>query len=249
MPDEREDIYDDRPNCQKNDPTYLHKCQLDPLDLDPFIYDKYFLIEDLEGSNEFLIYDQNIEEYIGIYGNMCDLYLLTKYNPCPVLGEDPTKGWELPPIKIKGVFEATRETMKYGQFGRNTEDELIEITLHIGRTKKEIKKQLAEYDIIELDSSGEVDEEGLTRLGRQRLELQEGDIIRLYYNNIFYQIDGIKTEPEGIHLMRKLLYTCHCRPILVTNETLGYIQDTEAQENIIAENHINIDNAAERLIF
>ena len=249
MPEDREDIYDDRPVCRKNETDHLHNCQINPLDIDPFEYDKYFLIEDTDGTNESIMYDQNLEEYIGIYGNRCDIYLMTKYNPCPVFGEDPLKGWELPPIKVKGMFDPTRETMKYGTFGRNTEDEFVEITFHIGRTNREIARQLAEFGIIDLDSGGGVDEEGLTRLGRQRLELQEGDVVRMYHNNIHYIIDGIKREPESMHLLRKYIYICHCRPIIVSGETLGSIQNTEIQDNIIEQNSLNIDNEAERLIF
>ena len=244
------DRTDNRPDCNGNSYDYLHRCQIEnPLIDDPFFYDRYFLIEDPDGDNESRMFDDHIEQYVGLYGNMTDVYIVSSYNPCPVFGEDPSKGWELPPLRAKAIFDPTRETMKYGTYGRNTEDEMIELHFHIGQVKREIEKQLLEYGIIEADDSGIIDYDGLNQYQRHRLELQEGDVIRLYYNNLHYIIDGIKREPEYMHLMRKYVYTCTCRPILVTGEKLGHIQDTEIQENIIERNSAEIDNAVDRLIF
>jgi len=239
---------DNRPDCDKNSIDYLHECQLDVNNIDPFYYEQFFNLEDDDPSYDIKQIDDMLFEYFGIHGNKTDIYLVTKYNPNPFFGEDPNQAWELPPIQAKGIFTPTNETMTYGEFGRNTQSEELLIEFHKSTIKNAIKEQLLEYGLIEdLDSLD--DDLSRDKFERHRLNLQEGDVIRMYYNNIHYIIDGIKEEPDYQPLLKKFIYSCTCRPILVSGENIGSIQPTTKQDAIVEENNLEVDTEANKIIF
>ena len=239
---------DGRPDCSSSGVDYQHQCQIDTPYDNPFYYDCFFNLEDNEDIYDVKIIDDMMFEYFGIHGNKIDIYLVTKYDPDPVFGEDPTTSWELPPIQAKAMMDPSAEVMKYGEFGRNTEDEELTIYLHKTSVKVAIRNLLEAYCLVD-NADSLTDEELLDKYERYRLELQEKDVIRLYYNNIHYIIDGIKEEPDYQPLLRKYIYACTCRPILVSSEGLGSIQPTTEQDRMIEQNNLTVESEGNRILF
>jgi len=94
-----------------------------------------------------------------------------------------------------------------------------------------------------------IDEEVMTKFERNRLDLQEGDIIRLHFNNIHYEIDGIKLEPEFQHHLWKYVYEVHARPRLVSAEELGEMQGVTDADAIREQHEYEIQVEADKIVF
>jgi hypothetical protein len=92
-------------------------------------------------------------------------------------------------------------------------------------------------------------EEEIEKEIRWRKELQEGDVIRTDFNNIHYEIDGIKTEPEFTFWLNKFIYQVHARPRLVAGEDLGDMQDVTDAETIRQQNDMEISIESEKILF
>jgi len=94
-----------------------------------------------------------------------------------------------------------------------------------------------------------LDEASLTKAERNRLDLQEGDIIRLHFNNVHYEIDGIKEEPEFQHHLYKYVYEVHARPRLVSAEELGDMQGVTDADAIREQHEHEIETEADVILF
>ena len=210
---------------------------------DPSYYRDPFGFTKLDTDYESTLQDDNYGEYIQIYGKHFDVYLCTTYNPKPVFGEDPIKSYGIEPFVAYGMFDETAETMIFGSWDKNTEQEEITIFFHKTTVKNSIKKVLVDNGIIDDE------EEYSDPLIRHRLELQEGDMLRLEFNNIFYEIDGIKQEPEFQHHLAKYIYRVHARPRLVAAEDLGVMQDVTNHEQITQNNFDELKTESDKIVY
>lgn len=224
----------------------MAKRNFDPTD--PNYYRQFFGFTQEESSCESQIQDDIYGEYIQIYGNPIDVYLMTDYQPKYIFGEDPLKKYEVSSFIAYGIFDPTAEVLTIGQWDKNTENEEIVIYLHKTTVKNSIREKLIEEGFI-TDVETLEDETDITILERHRRELQEGDIFRLHFNNIFYEIDGIKLEPEYQHLLYKYIYEVHARPRLVSGEELGSMQDVTRADEIREENERQITEESNKIIF
>jgi len=215
---------------------------------DPLYYDQFFGLSKETSPCEATFQDNIFGEYIAMYGKPIDIYLCSHYDPIPVFGEDPVKRYEVAPFTAKGMWDLTAEKLSIGSFDKTAEQETILITLHKTTVRDSIKTSLLNAGLI-LEDETIPDESGWSKYERHRRELQEGDIIRLHFNNIHYEIDGIKEEPEYQPLMSKYIYQVYAKPRLVSGEELGVMQPvTDAVENQINNaNEIQIE--ADKILF
>lgn len=215
---------------------------------DPSYYRPFFGFSHEETEYEALWQDCNYGEFIQIYGHHFDVYLCTQYQPKYVFGEDPLKRYETSSFIAYGIFDLTPELMDFGSWEKLAEQEEITIYFHKTTVRRSIRSKLLEEGII-TDVDTFEDEEDLTNLERHRRDLQEGDIIKLFFNNIFYEIDGIKEEPEFQHHLWKYVYEVHARPRLVSGEELGEMQDVTRADEIREEHEDAIDEGANKIVF
>jgi hypothetical protein len=215
---------------------------------DPSYYKRFFGFDEENTPYEALYQDDHYGEYIQVYGHHFDVYLMTSFNPDMIFGEDPVKKYESPSFLANGIWELTPEKLQMGKWEQNTENESIIVYMHRTTVKESIKKNLSENgfidDIVTID-----DDLDKTKLERHRLELQEGDIIKSYFNNIHYEIDGIKLEPEYQHHLYKYVYEIHAKPRLVSGENLGEMQPVTDAEEIRMENVDAIVTESNKLLF
>jgi len=188
------------------------------------------------------------KDYIDLYGHTCDLYIMTKYDPENVWGEDPLKEYALPAIPIKCIWDQPPETQSFGSHGKISDEDEIIMYAHISTSRELIKDQLVENGYI-VDDSTIFSLEDRTKQERHRIDIQEGDIIRTIYNNIHYEISGIKTAPSYQHLNYKFFYEIHARPRLVSSEGLGYIQPVTDNDEIINKHEEEIDTESNKILF
>jgi len=210
---------------------------------DPSYYKSFFGLDAENTPYEAELQDCNYGEFIQIYGHRCDIYLCSQYNPSPVFGEDPVKEYKYAPFLANGIWDLTTETLNMGQFGKNTDQESVIIYFHKNTVKTSIRKILNDEGFL-----GE-DEEPTSKYDRHRLELQEGDIFRMYFNNIFYEIDGIKEEPEYQHHLWKYVYEVHARPRLISAEDLGDMQPVTDSDEIRNEHEEDLQIEADKILF
>jgi len=215
---------------------------------DPTYYKQFFGFDAENSSCEANLQDDVYGEYIQIYGHRFDVYLCSTYDPIPVFGEDPSKRYEILPFLGNGIWDVTPETLNMGSFGKNTDQESLVAWFHKTTINASIKKALLDAGLIS-DDDTIVDESGLSKYDLHRRELQSGDIIKMHFNNIYYEIDGVKQEPEFQHHLAKYVYEVHAKPRLVSGEELGTMQTvTDATE--IREDHENeIQIEADKILF
>jgi hypothetical protein len=219
---------------------------LDPKD--PSYYKQFFGYDEENTPYEADYQDCIYGEYIQIYGHAFDVYLCSTYDPIPVFGEDPVKRYTYEPFLANGMWDVTPETLVMGQFGKNTDQESVIIWFHKTTVKESIKATLIAEGVIDASETVE-DESGFTKYDRHRRELQEGDIIRMRFNNIHYEIDGVKEEPEFQHHLYKYVYEVHARPRLVSAEELGEMQPVTEADEIRIEHETEIQIEADKILF
>lgn len=214
---------------------------------DPLYYDQFFGMSEEVTSYEATLQDDVYNEYIQLYGHRFDVYLCSKFQPEYVFGEDPLKKYLAQPFVAKGIFEVTPETLTIGSWEKNTEQE--ELIVYFAKTtiRESIRRSLISSGLLEDDTL--LDESVMTKFDRNRLDLQEGDIIRLRFNNIHYEIDGIKLEPEFQHHLFKYVYEVHARPRLVSGEELGDMQPVTDADKIREQHEYEIDTEADVILF
>ena len=215
---------------------------------DPEAYKPCLGYDAENAPNEASMQDCIHGEYIQIYGHAIDVYLCSTYDPIPVFGEDPLKRYEIDPFLANGMWDVTPESLMMGQFGKNTDQESIIIWFHKTTVKESIKQALIDAGEITIEDTIE-DLDALSKYDRHRRELQEGDIIRLRYNNIHYEIDGVKQEPEFQHHLWKYVYEVHARPRLVSGEELGVMQPVTDADEIRVEHENEIQVEADKILF
>jgi len=194
------------------------------------------------------IIDCQAGDYTNIYGHECDLYIMTKYTPESVWGEDPLKKYEFPPVVVKCIWEPTSESQTIGSHGKISDEDEIILYAHITTVKNIIRTQLINEGFLTDEDTYTTDDDR-TQDERHRIEVQEGDIIRTRFNNIHYEIVGIKTAPDFQHLFYKYFYEIHARPRLVSSESLGYIQEVTNAEEIKAEHKLEIEAESSKILF
>jgi len=215
---------------------------------DPLYYEQFFGMSQEVSPCEAEMQNDVYGEIIALYGGQIDLYLCSTYNPIPIFGEDPVKKYLIDAIPSKGLWDPTSEILNFGQFAKNTDQESIIIWFHKDTVKESIKSAL--IDAGEIDADDTIpDESGLSKYDRHRRELQEGDILRLHFNNIHYEIDGVKEEPEFQHHLYKYIYEVHARPRLVSAEELGEMQPVTDADEIRQEHETEIDTEANKILF
>jgi len=175
----------------------------------PSYYRPFFGFSNEETPYEADWQDDNYGEYIQLYGQHFDVYLCTEYNPKRIFGEDPLKKYEADPFVAFGIFDVTPESLQIGNWEKLAEQETIVVYFHKTTIKESIKKTLIEGGFI-TDVDTFEDDADLTFIERHRRELQEGDIIRLAFNNIFYEIaDSIPDSSYRRDCCRHHLYGNH----------------------------------------
>jgi len=215
---------------------------------DPTYYKQFFGFDAENTPYEASLQDCVYGEYLQIYGHAFDVYLCSTYDPIPVFGEDPVKRYTYEPFLANGIWDVTPEVLNMGQFGKNTDQESVVIWFHKGTVKESIKATLIEEGVIDADDTIE-DESGFSKYDRHRRELQEGDIIRMRFNNIHYEIDGVKEEPEFQHHLWKYVYEAHARPRLVSAEELGVMQPVTEADEIRVEHETELQIEADKILF
>ncbi len=215
---------------------------------DPLYYDQYYGMTKQKAPCEADAQDDIYGEYIGIYGGLIDIYLCSDYDPIPVFGEDPVKKYEIEPFQVKGMWDLTPEVLKMGRFGKNTEDEVIIAWIHKSTIKNSIENALGEAGLIP-DEDTIPDDTGMTKYDRHRRELQEGDIFKLHFNNIHYEIDSVKQEPEYQHHFGKYVYEITARPRLLSAEEIGTMQPIVDAEEIRVQNSTELQIEANKILF
>lgn len=215
---------------------------------DPLYYEQYFGHSQETSPCEAALIDDYYAESIAIFGSNIEIYLCTQYDPQNVFGEDPLKGYLATPFEAKGVFEPTGETLTFGSFEKETDQDEIIIYFHQKTIRASIRQALIDMGWLEEDQLTTPD--SLNKIARNRLDLQEGDIVRLHFNNIHYEIDGIaKAEPAMQPHLYKYIYEAHCRPRLVAGEDLGLMQPVTDNDKIIQDHITEIQTEEEELIF
>ena len=214
----------------------------------PLYYDQFFGMSQEVTDYEASLQDCNYGEYIGIYGHRLDIYLCSTYDPIPVFGEDPRKRYEIDPFVAKGIWDVTPEVLNMGQFDKNTDQESIVIWLHKTTVKESIRSALLDAGMISEDDTIP-DDSGLSKYERHRRELQEGDILRLHFNNIHDEIDGVKEEPEFQHHLYKYVYEVHAKPRLVSGEELGEMQPVTDADDIREDRANELQIEADKILF
>jgi len=215
---------------------------------DPTYYKQFFGFDAENTQYEADYQDCIYGEYIQIYGHAFDVYLCSTYDPIPVFGEDPRKRYEVDPFLANGIWETTSETLNMGSFGKNTDQEVVVGWFHKDTVKESIKAALLAAGLIDEEDTIP-DESGWSKYDRHRRELQEGDIIKMRYNNIHYEIDGVKEEPEFQHHLYKYVYEVHARPRLVSGEELGTMQPVTEADDIRTEHETELQIEADKILF
>jgi len=162
--------------------------------------------------------------------------------------EDPNKKYEYPSFMANGVWELTAETQKMGKHHIESADDEVILYMHKTTVRHSIYDLLLTNGMISDDMTIEEYWER-PKQERHRLDLQEGDILRMRFNNIHYEIDGIKEEPENQFHLHKYVYEIHARPRPVSTEELGFTQTVTDEEEIRDENNNDIDIEADTILF
>jgi len=215
---------------------------------DPNYYKQFFGFDQENTSYEADLQDCVYGEYIGIYGHSFDIYLCSTYDPIPVFGEDPRKRYEIDAFEANAIWEVTPESLVTGQFSKNTDQEAVIAWFHKDTVKESIKSALLAAGLIEEEDTIP-DESGYSKYERHRRELQEGDIIRMHFNNIHYEIDDVREEPEFQHHLWKYVYEVSARPRLVSGEELGEMQPVTDADNIRIERATELQIEADKILF
>ena len=71
----------------------------------------------------------------------------------------------------------------------------------------------------------------------------------MHYNNIHYEIDGVKEEPEFQHHLYKYVYEVHARPRLVSGEELGNMQPVTDADEIRNDHETELQIEADKILF
>lgn len=190
--------------------------------------------------------EQMIDEYFCIRGFPVTIYLVTKFSPIYVFGEDPSKSYGAS-FTTKAIWEVSPENKNYGKFEK-TSEEPLQLFLSISLVKKQIKQALLDVGIFSPLTANLPDTE-VTKEEAWRRELQEQDILKTDFNNIHYELDSVKKEPEFVYWLNKYVYWVTGRPRLVAGEDLGNMQPVTDSEIIRQEHDMEIQIEAEKILF
>lgn len=190
--------------------------------------------------------ESSIDEYICLAGFPVTIYLVTQYSPIYVFGEDTNKSYGAY-FTTKAIWDVSPENKIYGKFDRVSEEPIV-LYLSRNMVKTQIKQSLIDFNIFTQEQL-ELPEDEISKAERWRRELQEGDMIRTDFNNIHYEIDGIKTEPEFVYWLNKFVYQVHARPRLVAGENLGDMQPVTDAEEIRQQNDMEIEIESNKILF
>jgi hypothetical protein len=196
----------------------------------------------VSNPNETMAIKCQTAEYIKIFGYECDLYIMTKFSPSNVWGEDPLKKYEISPILIDCIWEPAPEAAIYGSHHRITNEEYVIFYAHIDTVKTSIKNRLIEEGFIE-------DTDTYSKEERHRMEPQEGDIIRTKYNNIHYEIVAVDEHTETQFMQRKYFYALIGVPRVMSSESLGHMQDITDADEIRETNKLEIEAESSNILF
>jgi len=214
---------------------------------DPLYYDDFFGFSAELSECESNLADETFGEIIAIQGFPIDVYICTHFNPMNVFGEDPLKKYLADSFVAKAIWDVTPEVQTFGAHEKLAETEKIVLYMHKTTIKESIRTVLIDAGLLDDDTI--TDEEVMTKFARNRLDLQEQDMIRLYFNNIHYEIDGIKLEPEYQPMLRKYVYEVHATPRLVSAEELGDMQPVTDADAIRVQHDYEIDSEADVILF
>lgn len=212
----------------------------------PLYYDQFFKLDYGLSECERNQFDDYIGEYIAMSSHTVMVYLMTKYDPKPIFGEDEVKSYEIPPFPMKLQFEVTEEDKNIGAFEKDGSIELLFGYAHITTVKASIRSALIDAGLLEDDTL--IDESTMSKEQLHRLELQEGDIIKVPFSNIIYEIDSLKTN-EHNHLWSRFTYTITGRPRLATSADMGVVPEVEDADDIQEQHAEDITNEADVILF
>jgi len=190
--------------------------------------------------------DGELREYFCLRGFPVTVYLITKYNPIYVFGEDPVKTFGASFV-TRAIWEPSPENKNYGKWEKTSEEPLL-LHLHKATVRKQIREVLLTAGIFS-PLTVELPDPQVTKEERWRRELQEGDMLRTNFNNIHYEIDGVKQEPDFMYFLNKYVYQITVRPRLVANENLGDMQSVTEAEEIRQQHDTEIAVEAEKILF
>lgn len=190
--------------------------------------------------------DQTIEEYFCTAGFPVTIYLVTKFSPIYVFGEDPTKKYGASFV-TKAIWEPSPENKTMGKWEKSSEEPL-KLYLSVSLVKKQIKNVLIDAGVFNPDTANYPDSE-VTKIEAWRRELQEQDIIRTDFNNIHYDIQSVKKEPEFMHFLSKNVYQITATPRQVSNEDLGDMQPVTDAEEIRQQHDKELEIESEKILF
>ena len=208
---------------------------------DPLYYDDFFGFSAELSECESNLADETFGEIIAIQGFPIDVYICTHFNPMNIFGEDPLKKYLADSFVAKAIWEVTPETLTIGAFEKQAESEEVILYMHKTTIRASIRNVLIDAGLLEDDTI--TDEAVMTKFNRNRLDLQEQDIVRLYFNNIHYEIDGIKEEPEYQPHLRKYVYEVHARPRLMSSEEIGDMQAITDADAIRIQHNLEIQRS------
>lgn len=190
--------------------------------------------------------DEELRQYFCLRGFPVTIYLITKYNPIYVFGEDPVKSFGASFI-TKAIWEPSSENKVYGKWEK-TSDEPLQLHLHKSTVRKQIREVLLAAGIFS-ESTIALPDAQVTKDERWRRELQEGDVLRTNFNNIHYEIDAVKQEPDFMYFLNKYVYQITSRPRLVSGENLGDMQPVTDSEIIRQAHDAEISVESEKILY
>ena len=204
--------------------------------------------------------DDQYGEYLATYGRPVDIYIVVDNKPSPVFGEDPNKVYADEALVAFAWFEPTAEVQSFGQHGVNSQNEVIKLVLHRTTVREGIRRVLVNEGVADpsildggpndFDAEFGDGDNALTNKERLRRDLVEGDIIRLRYNNIHYEVDDVALEPEYQPLLGKYVYQVTARPRMLSAEDIGdAMQPITHEEEVTVKNNVEIDTEANKIIF
>jgi hypothetical protein len=189
---------------------------------------------------------QTLEEYFCLRGFPVTIYLVTKFSPIYVFGEDPSKKYGAS-FTTKAIWDISPENLTLGKWEK-TSNEPVQLYLNISMVKKQIKNALLDVGVFSPFTANYPDSE-VSKEESWRRELQEQDMLRTDYNNIHYEIDSVKREPEYVYWLNKYVYWVTARPRLVAGEDLGSMQPVTDAEEIRQEHDMEIRVESEKILF
>lgn len=190
--------------------------------------------------------DDELRQYFCLRGFPVTVYLITKYSPVYVFGEDPVKSFGASFV-TRAIWEPSAENKKYGKWEKISEEPL-QLYFHKSTVRKQIREVLLAAGIFS-ESTIALPDPQVTKEERWRRELQAGDILRTNFNNIHYEINGVKQEPDFMYFLNKYVYQAFATPRFVSNEDLGDMQGVTDAEEIRQQHDTEIAVEAEKILF